>query len=144
MIDVYEAHTPAAVVAFQDVPRDEICRYGCPKLKVGTEPPELDMIVEKPTPSEAPSTLAQLGRFILPPRVIDILDRMDVGKSGELYLTDALDILCREERVLVHCIEGKWYTTGDPLRFLISNVEYALRDAEIGKYFAAYLRGLSL
>ncbi len=101
------------------------------------------MIIEKPSPEEAPTTWAQLGRFVLKPLVIDILEGMDVGKSKELYLTDAIDILCRTERVVAHAIEGQWHTTGDPLRYLISNVEYALRDPEIGKDFAAYLQSVS-
>jgi UDP-glucose pyrophosphorylase len=61
-----------------------------------------------------------------------------------LYLADALDTLCREGRVLVHSVAGTWYTMGDPLNFLKATVAYALRHHEIGKDFAAYLRGLKL
>ncbi|MCA9265767.1 MAG: UTP--glucose-1-phosphate uridylyltransferase [Planctomycetales bacterium] len=140
LIDVYEKHQPAAVVAFQDVPREEVCHYGSPRMKPNTDPPEIEMIIEKPKPEEAPSTLAQLGRFILTPRVIDILETMGPRTGGELYLTDAIDILCKEHRVIAHTIEGHWHTTGDPLRYLITNVEYAVRDPDVGPGFVSYLK----
>lgn len=144
LIDLYEKHQPDAVVAFQEMPMPEACRYGLASVKPGTDPAELEWIVEKPSPAEAPSNLAQLGRFVLPWRVIDILENMEPDKDNELYLTNANDKLCREGRVLVHAIEGKWYTTGDPLRFLKTNVEYAARDKTIGREFREYLLGEEL
>ncbi|NUQ64374.1 MAG: UTP--glucose-1-phosphate uridylyltransferase [Pirellulales bacterium] len=144
LIDVFVEHKPAAVIAFQDMPMPEATRYGLARLKKGTEPKELEYIVEKPSVADAPSTLAQLGRFVLPWRTIEILERQPVGKGNELWLTDANHTLCREGRVIAHQIEGTWYTTGDPLRYLIANVEYALRDREIGEEFAAYLGKLKL
>lgn len=141
LIEVFEKHQPAAILAAQDVPRHETNRYGIVKLKPNSDPPELESIIEKPTPEKAPSTLAQFGRFVLTPRVIDILDRRELGLGNELYLADAIDKLRRDSRVLVQRIQGQWYTVGDPLRFLIATVEYALRNAEIGEDFAAYLRG---
>src|SRR5207249_11399149 len=102
---------------------------------------EMESIIEKPGPEQAPSLLAQFGRFILTPRVIEILDRRELGIGNELYLTDAIDKVSREARVLVQQIEGTWYTIGDPLRHLIASVEYALRHPEIGPGLATYLRG---
>ncbi len=144
LLDVYERHRPAAVIAFQDMPMPEATRYGLARLKPGTDPKELEFIVEKPAVEEAPSTLAQLGRFVLPWRTVEILENQSVGRGNELWLTDANHTLCREGRVIAHQIEGIWYTTGDPLRYLIANVEYALRDPEIGEEFAAYLSRLTL
>jgi UTP--glucose-1-phosphate uridylyltransferase len=57
-----------------------------------------------------------------------------------LYLTNAIDILCKSQRVLALDIQGSWHTTGDPLRYLMANVEYALRDEEISADFADYLQ----
>lgn len=144
LIDVYEQHNPSAVVAVQNVPRSETNRYGIVKTKPGREPLEMELIVEKPDPEKAPSTLAQFGRFILPARIIDILDHLELGIGNELWLADAIDKLCQTERVLVHAVTGTWYTMGDPLRYLIANVEYALRDPDVGRDFAAYLRTLDL
>lgn len=144
LIDVYKKYHPAAVVAFQDLPPREAILYGLAKLKEGCRPQELESIVEKPSLEEAPSSLAQLGRFVLPWRTIEILENLDLGKGNELWLTDANDKLCREDRVIAHTIEGTWYTIGDPLRFLKANIEYALQNEEIREELAAYLRTLQI
>ena len=144
LIDVYERYKPAAVVAVQEVPIDEISRYGVPKLKPGSDRNELEHIVEKPSPAEAPSNLAQLGRFVLSYRIINILQQLKTGQGGELWLTDAIDELAKTESVIVHRIAGKWYTTGDPLGFLKTTVEFALARPDIGPEFAAYLKELVL
>ena len=147
LIDIYQQHQPDGVIAFQDVPNAEINQYAAAALKAGTEPAEIESLVEKPDPDEAPSNLAQLGRFLLPWRTIEILEQMSRGIQGkrkELYLTYANNQLCQEGRVLAHTIEGRWLTTGDPLRYLKASVEYALRRDDIGKDFAAYLRALDL
>lgn len=144
LIDVFKREGPAGVIAVQEVARSEVDRYGVPKLKEGSERPELEYIVEKPAPAYAPSNLAQLGRFVFTHKIIDILEGLTVGKGGELWLTDAIDRLAANDPVLVHTIEGKWFTTGDPLRFLKTTVELALDRPDIGREFAAYLRGLDL
>jgi UTP--glucose-1-phosphate uridylyltransferase len=144
LIDVYYKYQPAAVIAVQEVPAHEISRYGAAKLKPGTDRNELEYIVEKPSPVEAPSNLAQLGRFVLSYKTIEVLEDITVGKGDELWLTDAIDRLAASDSVIVHPIEGKWFTTGDPLRFLKTTVEFALDRADIGAEFAGYLRGLDL
>lgn len=144
LIEVYERYRPAAVVAVQEVPPEEISRYGVAKLKPGSNRSELERMVEKPDPADAPSNLAQLGRFVLSYEVIPILERLRVGKGGELWLADAIDELAATASVIVHRIQGKWFTTGDPLRFLKTTVEFALDRPDIGPEFAAYLRSLDL
>jgi UTP--glucose-1-phosphate uridylyltransferase len=140
---LFEAHEPAAVVAAQEVPREEINRYGAIALKPGRAPLELESVVEKPDPERAPSTLAQLGRFVLSPKVVDLLLAAKVRPGEELYLTPAIHQLSKTDRVLVHSIEGTWHTTGDPLRFMKANVEYMLRSEEFGPDCAAHLRELA-
>jgi len=144
LIDAYYEYQPAAVIAVQEVPPHEISRYGAAKLKPGTDRNELEHIVEKPSPGEAPSNLAQLGRFVLSYKTIEILEDITVGEGDELWLTDAIDRLAASDSVIVHPIEGKWFTTGDPLRFLKTTVEFALDRPDIGAEFASYLRGLDL
>jgi len=141
LMDVYEEHRPGAVIAVQDVPPAETHRYGIVEIKPDSQPMELKSIIEKPKPGQTSSTLAQFGRFVLSARAIEILDNLELGKNNELWLTDAIDKLSRENRVLVKQTEGTWYTIGDPLRYLIANVEYGLRDPKIGQEFAEYLRG---
>jgi UTP--glucose-1-phosphate uridylyltransferase len=142
LIDLYEKHQPAAIVAAQEVPREETKKYGIVAVKPGSDPAEMASIVEKPEPDKAPSLLAQLGRFVLTPRVVEVLENTALGKGNELYLTDALATVCKEGRVLVHPVSGMWLTTGDPLNFLKASVHYALRHPEIGKPFAEFLRTL--
>jgi UTP--glucose-1-phosphate uridylyltransferase len=144
LIDAFCEHRPEGVIAVQQVPPEEVHRYGVPKLKENSERNELDYIVEKPAPAYAPSNLAQLGRFVFSYKIIEILENLKVGKGGELWLTDAVGRLAANDPVLVHTIEGKWFTTGDPLRFLKTTVELALAREDIGTEFAEYLRGLDL
>jgi UTP--glucose-1-phosphate uridylyltransferase len=144
LMDVFYKYQPAAVIAVQEVPIQEVSRYGVPKLKPDTDRNELETIIEKPSPADAPSNLAQLGRFVLSYKTIEILESLTVGKGGELWLTDAIDKLAASDSVIVHPIEGRWFTTGDPLRFLKTTVEFALDRSDIGADFAEYLRGLDL
>lgn len=144
LIDVYGKYQPGAVIAVQEVPIQEISRYGAAKLKPGTDRNELEHIVEKPSPDSAPSNLAQLGRFVFSYKAIEVLENITVGQGNELWLTDAIDRLAATDSVIVHPIEGKWFTTGDPLRFLKTTVAFALDRPDIGTEFAQYLRGLDL
>jgi UTP--glucose-1-phosphate uridylyltransferase len=144
LIDVFNQFQPAGVIAVQEVPHEEVDRYGIPKLKEGCERAELEYIVEKPAPAYAPSNLAQLGRFVFTRKIIDILENLSVGKGGELWLTDAVDRLAARDTVLVHTIQGRWFTTGDPLRLLKTTIELALDRPDIGRELAAYLRDLDL
>ena len=137
LINSCRKHGPAGVIAFQRVPWSEIDRYAAAKLKGNSM--EIESLVEKAPATKAASNLAQLGRFLLPWRIVEILEEMKVGQGEELYLTYANNRLCQESRVLAHEIEGRWLTTGDPLRYLKANVEYALCNPEIGQEFAAYL-----
>jgi UTP--glucose-1-phosphate uridylyltransferase len=144
LIDVYNKYEPAAVVAVQEVPIQEISRYGAAKLKPNTDRNELEHIVEKPSPANAPSNLAQLGRFVLSYKTIEVLEEITVQEGNELWLTDAIARLAASDSVIVHPIEGKWFTTGDPLRFLKTTVEFALDRSDIGPDFARFLQELDL
>lgn len=144
----FSRHQPAGVVAVQEVPREQTKNYGIVQLVAGSRPPQMASIVEKPRVEDAPSNLAQFGRFIFTPRIVELLEARRregrLGKDGELYLADAIGDLCREDRVLVERIEGRWRTTGDPLACLQTSVAYALAHPEYGGPFREFLRGLEL
>jgi UTP--glucose-1-phosphate uridylyltransferase len=142
LIELYEKHQPSAVIAAQEVPREEVYKYGIVAVRPGTDPGEMASIVEKPQPEKAPSLLAQLGRFVLTPRIVEVLEKTALGKGNELYLTDALATVCKKDRVLVHQIQGQWLTTGDPLNFLKATVYYALKHHEVGVPFRDFLSSL--
>lgn len=143
LMDTYDAHRPAAVVAVQEVPEEMTQAYGIVEPKPGTDPMEMKSIIEKPSAKEAPSRLAQFGRFVLSYKVVEILEQTAVGKGNELWLTDAIARLCKEDRVLVQEVTGTWYTTGDHYQLLVANIEYSLADPEIRPRLAAYLKSKS-
>jgi len=133
LIDVYERNPDAAaVIAVQKVPRNVLDRYGIVRLKKGSKN-ELEKMVEKPKISQAPSNLAVFGRFLFTPKILPIIKKLKTGKDNELWLTDAIDELAKKEKVIVHQIEGEWLTTGDPLNYLMTTIEFALERKDLGK-----------
>ena len=121
----------------------------CAKTFVGDEPFAIllgDDVVyneEKPSVEEAPSNVAILGRYIVTPRIFDILENTKPGKGGEIQLTDALLELMGQEAMYAYDFEGRRYDVGDKLGFLEATVEYALRRPELREGFIEYLNDLS-
>jgi len=135
MVAEYEKYnTP--VVGVQRVPETEVSKYGIVELKEGTN--EMQSIVEKPDPKDAPSQLAQFGRFVLTQDIVDALAETKLGKGDELWLTDAIErYLSSGGTVRVKEIEdGTWLTTGDPLSYVLANIEYAMDRGDIREALA--------
>jgi len=141
MVDKFNARQPAAVLATQEVPDEETHLYGCIELEPGSKD-EMVRIVEKPAPGTAPSNLVQIGHFVFTPEIFEVLDTLETGKGGELWLTDAVDGLAKRASVLVHPIQGTWMAAGDPLRQLKACIEVSLRDEEMRQQLVEYLRSL--
>jgi len=149
LIDVYQA-TGKGAIAVEEVPREKTGLYGIVDVerKNGAGKNNRTMkirdLVEKPSPAEAPSTLAVTGRYVLPPEIFDCLERTKPGRGGEIQLTDALRLLAKESGLLAHVYEGKSYDAGDKLGFLKATVEIGLENLDFGKDFREYLRALKL
>lgn len=143
MLDAYERHRPAGVVATQTVPDEETHLFGCIELKPGSEN-EMARIVEKPAPGTAPSNQVQIGHFVFTPAIFDVLETLETGGGGELWLAHAVDGLAARSTVIAQPIEGKWMAAGDPLRHLKANIEAALRRDDMRGDLIAYLRSLEL
>jgi UTP--glucose-1-phosphate uridylyltransferase len=147
LIDYSDKKKGAVTVAVQEVPKKEVSRYGIYKLAEGSKD-RVEDAIEKPNPDEAPSRLAQFGRFVLNHEIIDILDshhqRNDLGKDGELWLIDAIIEYAEENPVYAARIQGEWMTTGDPLRYMKTQVRYALERDDIKEDFKQYLKSLKL
>lgn len=90
----------------------------------------------------APSTIAILGRYIITPRIFEILKETEPGKGGEIQLTDALLKLLEEEAIYAYNFEGRRYDVGDKQGFLEANIEYALRNSDLKEEFKKYLNSL--
>jgi UTP--glucose-1-phosphate uridylyltransferase len=134
-----------AVIAVQEVPRQEVRHYGIiDGVKVGDRIFEVKDMVEKPEPEEAPSNLAIIGRYILPPLIFDLLEKTVPDQGGEIQLTDALRALLKRRAIYGYQFEGKRYDAGNKLGFLKATVEFALKRQDLAKEFGAYLKSLNL
>ncbi len=101
-------------------------------------------MVEKPKFEDAPSTQAIIGRYVLTPRVFELLEQTKPGAIGEIQLTDGIKALAKEEKVYGYTFEGKRYDAGDKFGMLQATVEYALKRTDLGPKFREYLKGLAL
>jgi UTP--glucose-1-phosphate uridylyltransferase len=104
----------------------------------------VETIVEKPEPSEAPSNLGVVGRYILTPAIFDKIEKTGKGAGGEIQLTDAISALLQDEPVLAYEFSGTRYDCGSKLGYLIATVEHGLLHPELKNDFKAYLKTLSL
>jgi len=142
MIDDYHK-TGHLMIGVQEVPRDQVDRYGIVSLK-DKRTMQLDGIIEKPSIAEAPSRLADFGRMILNQDIIDVLKKTKLGKGKELWIVDAIrDYIAAGGEFYAKKIEdGQWLTTGDPLNLLRTNLEYAKDRKELKSFLKKYLKTL--
>jgi UTP--glucose-1-phosphate uridylyltransferase len=135
----------ASIIAVQEVPAEHTRRYG---IVAGTAINErildIQRIVEKPAPEDAPSRLGVAGRYILTPGVFHEIASQPRGVGGEIQLTDGIASLLRREKVFAYRYEGKRYDCGSKEGFLEANVELALAHPELGPGFRAFLKTLAL
>ena len=96
-------------------------------------------LVEKPAIEESPSNVAILGRYIITPKIFEILENTKPGKGNEIQLTDALEVLIKNEAMYAYDFEGRRYDVGDKLGFLEATIEFALKREELREGFIEYL-----
>jgi UTP--glucose-1-phosphate uridylyltransferase len=132
------------VVGTQEVAWEDVTRYGIAQIKEGSTEREMFDVVEKPAREEATSNLAMFGRFLLSTDIIQILTEIPLGKSNELWLTDAVrEYIRRGGLVAAESVAGgEWLTIGDPINYLKTLIEYALSDEEIRAALAPRIRAL--
>lgn len=129
-----------SVVAFKEVPRQEISMYGCASCEVLRDNVvRLLDLVEKPDPAEAPSNLAVMGRYVLTPEIFDAIEEVKPGKGGELQLTDAIKLLLGQQDVFGYTFRRGRFDTGSKLDFLRATVEMAIEREDIGPAFWEFL-----
>ena len=129
-----------SVVAAMEVSKQEISLYGC----IEPESFEEDLvrilsIIEKPSPEEAPSNLAVIGRYVLTPEIFDALRRTTPGRGGEIQLTDAINLLAQEQAVYAYRFEGRRFDVGNPLDYLKATVELGAERDDLAPEFRAWL-----
>jgi UTP--glucose-1-phosphate uridylyltransferase len=130
LADCWERHG-LGTIALMEVPQEETSLYGIAAGRaIDDRTVRIERIVEKPK-QDPPSNLAVIGRYVLPPRVFEILESVKPGVGGEIQLTDALAVLAREEGLLGHRFEGERYDAGDRFGYLKANIMYALKRPEL-------------
>jgi UTP--glucose-1-phosphate uridylyltransferase len=131
----------SSLLGVEEVPRDQTQSYGIvtvDEMRDGVA--RIRSIVEKPKPADAPSNLGVIGRYVLTPRIFELLGQVVPGAGGEIQLTDAIASLLAYEKVLAVRLAGKRYDCGSKLGYLQASVELGLRHPEIGKDFARFLK----
>jgi UTP--glucose-1-phosphate uridylyltransferase len=144
MVEAFEK-TQASILGSEVVEGAAISAYGCLDCTPDKNDPRLLAVknmVEKPRPEEAPSQNAIIGRYILTPRIFEMLEKITPGVGGELQLTDGIKALLQFEKVYGFSYEGKRYDAGDKLGFLTATVEFALKRDDLGRAFRKWLKTL--
>jgi UTP--glucose-1-phosphate uridylyltransferase len=141
MVETFETEG-TSVLAGMQVPHEEISRYGAVAAEdLEADPLRIRSLVEKPTLDEAPSDIAIVGRYVLEHRVLDLLTKLAPGALGEIQLTDALDILAREGRLLGRLYRGRRWDAGNKQGFLRANFDLAAERPDLAATVAGFLRG---
>ncbi|MCY6484390.1 UTP--glucose-1-phosphate uridylyltransferase GalU [Clostridium aestuarii] len=143
LMDCYNEYK-TTILGVQEVPEEDVSKYGIVKgLHIEDRIYKVKDLVEKPAPEEAPSNVAILGRYIITPRIFNILDNTIPGKGGEIQLTDALKTLISTEAMYAYNFEGERYDVGNKMGFLKATIEFALKREDLRKPFAEYLSTLN-
>ena len=140
MVEVFEERN-CSILAVEEVDPGETDKYGIARAEnLDGRLSEIKEIVEKPSPEKAPSNLAVVGRYILTPRIFDMLEHIPRGSGGEIQLTDAIASLLEHEQVLAYRYNGTRYDCGSKLGYLEATVEFAMKHPELGEPFRSYLQ----
>ncbi len=141
LVDEFD-HLSAPVISLIPISPSDTDKYGVPVLKneKSSDLFELSGLIEKPGPEEAPSSFGSVGGYILTPDIIPLLEAQRPDKTGEIYLSVAIDQLARQRQVFGKVIDGQWHDTGNKMTYLQAIVDVALEDAAVGREFRKYLQ----
>ncbi|HKC04929.1 MAG TPA: UTP--glucose-1-phosphate uridylyltransferase [Patescibacteria group bacterium] len=147
MMKVWEKYGGVVISGVRIESKDRLSKYGIADLEpVEDKVYKINRIVEKPLPEEAPSNLATHGAYILPPEIFPALKNLKPTKGGEIWLTDAINVL-REQGVPVYACEienGTYYDTGSKIEYLKTVIEFALKHKDLNGEFREYLKSLKI
>lgn len=134
-------HADAGVIAVEDVPRAQTASYGIVATRtIDGQPNRIDAIVEKPAPEQAPSTLAVVGRYVLPARIFELLEATTPGSGGEIQLTDAIAALLAEQPMLAHRFSGRRFDCGSRIGLVEATIQFALEHEDLAEDARRYMR----
>ena len=137
------ASESAGVIAVEEVPRDETNKYGIvDATPVSERAARIKFVVEKPKPEVAPSNLAIVGRYVLPGRIFELLEKTKPGAGGEIQLTDAIEMLLAEQSVLAYRFEGTRFDCGNKLGLVKATLAMALEDPQLAEATRGFIKSL--
>ncbi len=140
MADANQA-TGASIIAVEDVPHDKTDSYGIVATGAFADRQgRINAIVEKPKPEDAPSNLAVVGRYVLSPKIFDLLEATGTGAGGEIQLTDAIAELLKSERVEAYRFEGRRFDCGTHLGLVEATISFALNNEKLAGPARAMLK----
>lgn len=145
LIEAYEEHrTP--IIGAAEIALEDVSKFG---VVAGDSAGERDIrvtkMVEKPKPEEAPSRAVAVGKYVITREVFDILSGMEYGKSGEIRLADAFDLMLEKgSPIHARMLEGEWLDTGDKFNFLKATIHFGLKHPEVGDRLREFLKQLPL
>ncbi len=133
--------THASTIAVMQVPHKEVSKYGVidPEGKVDKDLYNVKKFVEKPAVDKAPSDFAIIGRYLLTPKIFEILENQKPGRGGEIQLTDAIDTLNQTQRVFAHVFRGQRFDVGNKEGYLETSIQYGLRHPETRDALKKYI-----
>ncbi len=145
IIDVYKKYQDP-VVGLAEVEKDEVEKFGVIdgiELEEGIY--EIKKFMEKPKKEEAPSRLVAVGKYVINAEVFEILESMKSGKSGEIRLADAFELILEKNRPIYgKKLEGEWLDTGEKLNFITTTIKVGLKHPEIGEKLKKFIKGLTI
>ncbi len=141
MADLADARQ-AGVIAVEEVPHDETDKYGIVDADpIDERSARIRYLVEKPSPADAPSNLAVVGRYVLPGRIFQLLEQTTPGAGGEIQLTDAIEALLKEKgQVLAYRFEGIRFDCGNKAGLVRATMHMALQDPALAPTVRAFLK----
>ena len=140
MIGVYEQYK-TNIIGVEHISSKDTTKYGIIEpRRISGRIYQVLSLAEKPEPAQAPSDLGVVGRYILMPQIFDVLEATPPGKNQEIQLTDALQLLLRQQAIYAYEFEGVRYDTGTPLGWLEATIAFALKHPDIGQELREYLR----
>lgn len=144
VIDTYNKYGDP-VIGLSEVEKKEVSKFGViDGINLGEGNYEIKKFVEKPAVDKSPSNLVAAGIYVITPAVLDILNKMDSGKSGEIRLADAFNIMLENKKPLYgKKLEGEWLDTGNKFNFIKATLKLGLKDKEIGNDLKKFIKDLA-
>lgn len=143
IMDLYYKYNDP-ILGLSEVKKEKVSEFGViGGIDLGNESYEIKQLIEKPKPENAPSNLVAVGKYIITPKVFEILATMKSGKSGEIRLADAFEIMLSQNQVIYgQKLQGEWLDTGDKLGFIKASIKLGLKNPEIGQDLREFIKKL--